>query len=76
MEVVEIRKSLRRAMQRRIDANLAPIDGKWVTRPVLEDRMRQERGKARVHALELLILYLGGALISLVMLSVFWWLCY
>jgi len=76
MEVVEIRKSLRQAMQRRIEANLVPVEGQWVARPVLEARLREERGKARVRALELLVLQLGGALMSLTMLGVFWWLCY
>lgn len=76
MDVVEIRKSLRRAMQRRMEANLVPDEGRWVTRPVLEDRLRKERRQARVRALELLLLYVGCALISLWMLGVFWWLSY
>lgn len=76
MEFAEIKKSLHLAMQRRIEADLVPDAGQWVARPVLENKLRQERAKARVRALELLLLYVGSAFISLLMLGLFWYLCY
>jgi len=76
MDLVKIRQGLRKAMQRRIDANLAPVEGQWVTRAVLEDRRRMERRKARVCAVELLLFYLGCAVISLCILGFFSWLSY
>jgi hypothetical protein len=76
MEIAEIRESLRRAMRNRIGSDLVPYGGQWVARSFLENKLRQERANARVHALELLILYVGSAFISLLMIGIFWYLCY
>lgn len=73
-EIEELRKALRRAMQRRVDAGLVPNAGQWVPRSILENAVRKERARARVHALELLLLYIGVALISLFLLVIVWYL--
>jgi len=75
-EIAELRKALRRAMQRRVDAGLVPNAGQWVPRSILENEIRKERARAHVHTLELLLLYAGVALISLFLLGILWYLSY
>jgi hypothetical protein len=76
MEIAVIKRSLRRAMQKRIEAGLVPDTGRWVARSVLDAKIRENRVKARVHALELMLLYLAFPLISLIVFGTFWYLCY
>lgn len=67
---------MRDAMQRRINAGLVPNAGQWVERSVLEQEIRRERARARVGALELLLLCAGSAIVSLWLLGIVWYLLY
>jgi len=69
-DIDQTKKALREAMRRRVHAGLVPYAGQWVTRSVLEQEARRERGKARVGALELLLLYAGAAIVSLWLLGI------
>lgn len=75
-EIAAIKESLRRAMRKRIESDLLPYAGQWVARSVLEERLRDDRMKARVRALELLLLYVLATAVSLLMISLVWYLAY
>jgi len=76
MEITELKESLRQAMRRRIETDLVPYEGQWVARSVREAKLHEDRAKARIRALELLLLYLGSAFVSLSLIGVTWFLCY
>ncbi len=69
-EVAALRQRLRRAMRQRLDANLLPHEGQWLTPADLAASVRTEKQKARVRAFELLLLVLFGTGLSLVILAI------
>lgn len=63
-EIAGLRARVRREMEQRVQSNLFPYEGQWLTRKQLEDEQRRERRRAWVHAVELLLLYAAIAGIS------------
>ena len=57
-------------MRQRLDANLLPHEGQWLTPADLAARVRTEKRKAWVRALELLLLLLFGTGLSMVILAI------
>ena len=63
-------------MKARIESGLLPYDGRWVTLAEVEEGLRQERRRARVHAIELAFLYGANLFVSLMIIGLVAALCY
>jgi len=68
--------SLRQAMRARLGSGLLPFDGRWVTPAEVEQGIRQERRRARVHAIELILLFCASSFVSLILIALTWALGY
>lgn len=73
-EIARLRARFRREMAQRIEADLLPYEGEWLTRGQLEARLLHNRKRARIHAFELLLVYalvVGAAFLMLQILQMF-----
>ena len=75
-QVAAVMASLRQAMRARLGSGLVPYDGRWVTPAEVEQGIRQERRRARVHAIELILLFCASAFVSLILIGLTWVLGY
>ena len=74
--VSAVMASLRQAMKARLDSGLLPYDGRWVTPVEVQQGILHERRRARVHAIELILLYCVISFASLILIALVWVLCY
>ncbi|HET9578641.1 MAG TPA: hypothetical protein VFP44_12485 [Usitatibacter sp.] len=73
-EIASVRSLARREMDQRLRQNLFPYEGRWLAREALEEALRDERRRARVHAIELLLLcaaLLGLSMVLYMILGAF-----
>jgi len=75
-QVAAVMGALRRAMQARVDSGLLPYDGRWVMLPEMQQGIIDERKRARVHAIELVLLYCLIPIASFVIIALVVALCY
>jgi hypothetical protein len=75
-QVAAVMASLRQEMSARLGSGLLPYDGRWVTPAEVEQGILQERRRARVHAIELILLYCASSFVSLILVALTWVLCY
>lgn len=69
-QVADARRRFRNLMQARLDANLLPHEGHWLSREELEARVQADKRRSRVHAIELTLLLLAGVVLSLLILQI------
>jgi hypothetical protein len=75
-QIAVVMERLRKAMRRRLDSGLLPYDGRWVTLTEMQQGMLDERKRARVHAIELVLLYGLFAIASFFIIALVVALCY
>ncbi len=56
-QIAAVMAALRRVMQARLDSGLLPYDGRWVMLSEIQQGIIDERKRARVHVIELVLLY-------------------
>lgn len=75
-EVLTIKGALREVMKGRVESGVLPYGGQWISAAELERKLADERGRARVHAFELAGLFVVLGLVSVLLISLLWVLCY
>ena len=75
-QIAAVMASLRLQMKSRLDAGLLPYDGRWVPLADVQEGIVQEHKRARVHAVELILLYCLILTASLLVVALVWLLCY
>lgn len=74
--ITATREALHRAMRSRVDSGLLPYDGRWVPLSDVKEEVARERKRARIHAIELILLYGAGFIASGAILALTWTLVY
>ena len=74
--ITAVTEALRRAMQARLDAGRLPYDGHWVTLPEMQQAILDERKRARVHAIELVLFFCLILFTSYLVIAVVTAICY
>lgn len=74
--ITATKDALRRAMRSRLDSGLLPYDGRWVPLSDVKEEVARERKRARIHAIELILLYGAGFIASGAILALTWTLVY
>jgi len=74
--ITATREALHRAMRSRLDSGLLPYDGRWVPLSDVKEEVARERKRARIHAIELILLYGAGFIASGAILALTWTLVY
>jgi len=64
-----IRNGLKRVMRGRIAVDLRPYEGEWLSPAEVEKRVGEERRRARVRAVELILIFAACTLFSVLLLA-------
>jgi hypothetical protein len=75
-QATAVMAALRRAMKSRLDSGLLPYDGKWVPLSAVQEGIAQERKRAWIHAIELILLYCLNTVLSGLIIALVWQICY
>lgn len=75
-EALAIKRALREVMNGRVESGMLPYGGQWISAAEFESKLAGERGRARVHAFELIGLFVVLGLVSISLILLLWVLCY